>query len=385
MSNPRKNIKAAHQQLDADLAAGDPTAEALVGMLRGETDTVRDSLGLSPLLLTSELWIGFKFGTPTNGVLILGESTYGADPPLTKYIPSWCRGNQPDQTFTRIFNAFSGSHSSSATPSEREAFWATIAFANFVNQPVGPTRDYRPTTAHYRDAALALPAILQRLKPKPRGVLILGREQSEYSVPVLRDLGLPFVVCRHPGARGVPTTELKTAWNELKTAWNELKTAWNELQSNPHGMKITRQTQSHGDKAWQGWHILTVAEQGFSMLDCYRSHHKGISDEHIKDFVEGVNGTNKSGTLHPRAPISAVPRHFFRDLAATGDPAVLDEFKRHVRDFLEANVTSIHAKRVLVDFHVSPTPVPPHYLDAAEEVFREQPADSVIDEVVIFT
>jgi len=217
MSNPRENIKAVNRQLDDDLAAGDPKAKAFAGMLRGELNAARKSLDLPPLPPTSDIWNGSEFHAPTNGVLILGESTYGEDPPLTEYIPSWCSGSQPDSTFSRIFNAFSGSDSSSATPSEREVFWATIAFANFVHQPIGPTRDHRPTTAHYRDAALALPTILQRLKPQLRGVLILGREQSEYSVPVLRDLGIPFVVSRHPAARGVPTTELQTAWNELQS------------------------------------------------------------------------------------------------------------------------------------------------------------------------
>ena len=86
----------------------------------------------------------------------------------------------------------------------------------------------------------------------------------------------------------------------------------------------------------------------------------------------------------PRAPISAVPRRFFRELSSSHDPDVLNDFKRHIRDFLAANASTIHADRVLVDFHVSALPVPLQYLYAAEEVFRDQRPDATLEEVVIF-
>ena len=71
-------------------------------------------------------------------------------------------------------------------------------------------------------------------------------------------------------------------------------------------MKLTRQEQNSDSAMWRGWHILTVAEAGFSMLDIYGRHHNGISIEAIEQFAERVNQTNESGSLHPRAPIGHV-------------------------------------------------------------------------------
>ena len=149
-------------------------------------------------------------------------------------------------------------------------------------------------------------------------------------------------------------------------------------------MKIARQKQNPDDEDWRSWHILTVAEAGFSMLDIYGRHHQGLDIAVVQEFADRVNRTNESGSLHPRAPISAVPRRFFRDLDSNDDPSVLADFKCQVRDFLAANASTIRATRILVDFHVSPSPVPTKYLDATEDVFREE-SDGIIQEVVIFT
>jgi|GEM_PF-2022311 len=215
MDKIRRNIKNIHKQLEADLKAGDPRTKAFAHSLGGELNAARKSLGMSPLPQNDDIWIGSKFYDSGNGILVLGESTYGGDPPLYIYIPMWCRKEVIDRTFSRIFNSYSGKHTSSASISEREAFWAAIAFCNFVQKPLGPTREHRPTTAHYRSAAAALPAILKKLKPC--GVLVLGKGQSEFSEPVLRDAGIPFVVSQHPTARGIKTAELQAKWKELKS------------------------------------------------------------------------------------------------------------------------------------------------------------------------
>ena len=150
-------------------------------------------------------------------------------------------------------------------------------------------------------------------------------------------------------------------------------------------MKISRQKQPLHDKPWTGWHVLTVAEEGFSGLSFYAESCNGISKDAVVQFAERVNRTNESGSLHPQAPVSAVPNRFFRDLSTTSDPTVLDEFKRHIRDFLAANASSIRAAKLLIDFHVSADPVPGCYLDATEEVLRKQPPDSAPQEVMILT
>lgn len=222
MDKLHQNVKAVHRQIEADLAEGDPKAK---GLPRGELNAARKFLGMPPLPPAGDLWIGAEFSEPANGVLILGESTYGEDPPLSKYVPSWCRGELPksDRTFSRIFNAFSGAKSSSASNAEREAFWATIAFTNFVQQPVGPTNKHKASSKHFSDAVKSLSSYLRYISP--RGVLILGKGQAEFSAPAIRDMKIPYVVCPHPTGYGIKTATLKDKWNELQ---NKKMTKGNE-------------------------------------------------------------------------------------------------------------------------------------------------------------
>jgi hypothetical protein len=166
----------------------------------------------------ADLWIGSNFSDPANGVLILGESTYGEDPPLSEYVPSWCRGwlPKPDRTFSRIFNTFSGAKASSASNIARETFWATIAFTNFVQESVGSTNKAKATPEQYRNAAVYLPIVLRCINPRPRGVLILGKGQAEFSAPIILAASIPHVICPHPTGYGIKTTILQTAWNDLQ-------------------------------------------------------------------------------------------------------------------------------------------------------------------------
>ncbi len=150
-------------------------------------------------------------------------------------------------------------------------------------------------------------------------------------------------------------------------------------------MKITREQQDTTAGRWTGWHILTVAEAGFSMLDFYGRHQLELDIDVIRQFADSVNERDEPGSLHPRAQISALPRRFFREQANTFDPSVLSDFKRHVTEFLAANKSTIHAQRLLVDFHVSSDAVPSRYVDATEEVLRLHGQDGPIHEVVIFT
>lgn len=150
-------------------------------------------------------------------------------------------------------------------------------------------------------------------------------------------------------------------------------------------MKITRQQQDTATQKWMGWHILTVGEAGFSMLDIYGRLQRGLDIEVIRNFADRINEGDESGTLYPRAPISAVPCRFFRDQSDSIDPSVLNDFKRHITEFIEANRRTILASRILVDFHVSPAPVSPRYIEATEEVFRLTGENTPVTEVVIFT
>lgn len=150
-------------------------------------------------------------------------------------------------------------------------------------------------------------------------------------------------------------------------------------------MKITRQEQDTTVERWTGWHILTVGEAGFSMLDIYGRRQHGLDIDVIQSFADRINERDEPGSLHPKAPISAIPHRFFRDQAKSNDSSVLNEFKRHISEFIEANRKTIRASRILVDFHVSPASVPHRYIEATEEIFRLTGQDDLIEEVVIFT
>ena len=120
------------------------------------------------------------------------------------------------------------------------------------------------------------------------------------------------------------------------------------------------------------------------MLDIYCRHRNGLESEVIRQLADSVNERDEAGSLHPRAPVSALPRRFFRKQENSADPTVLNEFKHQVAEFLSANRITICAQRILVDFHVSPALVPRRYVDATEEVFRLHNQDEKIKEVVIF-
>lgn len=160
-----------------------------------------------------DIWIGSKYDASDKRILVLGESTYGSDPALADYIPMWIRREARDTTFARIFNAFSGLHTSSADDGSREEFWSKIAFYNFVTRSVGPTREHRPTDADYRLAEAPLEAVLRKILPS--GVVILGKGQAQYSEPVMRRLGIASVTAPHPTSYGLRTKILTDAWNQL--------------------------------------------------------------------------------------------------------------------------------------------------------------------------
>ena len=118
-----------------------------------------------------------------------------------------------------------------------------------------------------------------------------------------------------------------------------------------------------------GWHILTVAESGFSMLSGYASEY-GIEGLALREFEERINHDNQSGSLYPKAPISALPRKYFRELSDSSDPSVLEEFATHISEFLTANSKTIKSENLAIDFRVSPTPVPQQFIDVTLETLK---------------
>jgi hypothetical protein len=146
-------------------------------------------------------------------------------------------------------------------------------------------------------------------------------------------------------------------------------------------MNITYKSWGGNSEKSSEWHVLTVAEDGFSMLTIYSQHHN-LDNRTIRSFADRVNFQDMSGSLYPDAPISALPRRFFREQAENMDPNILNEFQQHVIEFLTVNESTINAQKILIDFHVSPAPVPERYTQATVELLHKL-NQSLIQEVII--
>ena len=121
-----------------------------------------------------------------------------------------------------------------------------------------------------------------------------------------------------------------------------------------------------------GYHVLTFAETGFAMLNVY-SEEFGIDRNTIERFSQEVNQKDESGSLHPKAPISAVPRHFIRDNNNSARLAV------QIKEFLKANENQIKANKLLIDLRAG---VAPFVLEACK-IALKIPHAICINKVVI--
>ena len=121
------------------------------------------------------------------------------------------------------------------------------------------------------------------------------------------------------------------------------------------------------------YHILTFAETGFAMLSIY-GELLGLDFDTINKFSDKVNNNDESGSLHPQASISAVPRRFIRDKE---DRNALSE---QIEYFLKANQETIKATKLLFDF--SAGGVASFVIDACRQALKS-PYTNNIDEVII--
>lgn len=120
------------------------------------------------------------------------------------------------------------------------------------------------------------------------------------------------------------------------------------------------------------YHILTFAETGFAVLS-YCAEEFGLGKELVERFSDQVNETNETGSLHPKAPISAVPRHLIRE---SNDS---DKLASYIREFLEVNHRRIKAKRLIIDFTGGLAP----FVTAACRNTLDIPAVEALEEVII--
>jgi hypothetical protein len=138
-------------------------------------------------------------------------------------------------------------------------------------------------------------------------------------------------------------------------------------------MRIITKSQTDIWPSRGDYHVLTYAEEGFAPLNIHAAS-LGIEKRQLVAFADSVNRRFETGSLHPRAPISAVPRALVRD----GQDA--HALRNHIAEFLRANVETIKASKIICDFR---TPSVPAFVVAAIEAAMESTDASVIQEVVI--
>lgn len=121
------------------------------------------------------------------------------------------------------------------------------------------------------------------------------------------------------------------------------------------------------------YHVLTYAENGFSPLDIHASR-LGLDPEKVRAFAEAVNAHSEVRSLHPYAPISAVPQCLVRE---SQDAAALTAC---IRSFFRTNRETLHAQRLVFDFR---TPFVPEFTVEALTLAIEYEGNCGLDEILI--
>ena len=138
-------------------------------------------------------------------------------------------------------------------------------------------------------------------------------------------------------------------------------------------MNIKRSTQNSIWPRRNEFHCLTYAEEGFAPLNIW-ARDSGIAKEELVAFADSVNRRDEPGSLYPRALISAVPRRLIRDQSDS------EALCLSIRHFFRANVTSIRASKIILDFR---TPKVAPYVERAIELSLRSHDINLIEELVV--
>lgn len=150
-------------------------------------------------------------------------------------------------------------------------------------------------------------------------------------------------------------------------------------------MKMSRKNMDSNFEQWRDWHVIVIARPlyGMSALDFYGRVMHGVDTETIEEFAKQVNENFETRTLYPKAPVSAIPERYLYFIEHTNLIDYLNDFWRNIKEFVEANRTMIHARKILVDLHRDSDPVPDFFLTAAERAFAEYLAEDEVEEIVL--
>ena len=113
--------------------------------------------------------------------------------------------------------------------------------------------------------------------------------------------------------------------------------------------EVTEVNETPEDTCSNDYHILTFAETGFAVLSSCAEQF-GLDWKVVEQFSDQINETDETGSLHPKARISAVPRHLIRE---NNDS---NKLAGYIRDFFDLNMRRIKAKKVIIDFRAGLAP-----------------------------
>ena len=151
-------------------------------------------------------WIGENYESSKPRILILGESHYSSNPDekpdFTQGIVAyWALGGKGNRFFTTIAKVVSEKPHEWMRPNDKEAFWQSVAFYNFIQEIVGKEARIRPTEQMWQNAQEPLKNVLTNLSPEI--VVVLGKALRGYTEPILSSYS-EIISCywTHPSAFG---------------------------------------------------------------------------------------------------------------------------------------------------------------------------------------
>lgn len=168
-----------------------------------------------------------------------------------------------------------------------------------------------------------------------------------------------------------------------KFPYADMAPEWGEPENFPLPEQLRNEREDHAMPSWvregcnecpDGGHVLTYAETGFAQLSIH-GERCGIDRETLKEFARAVNERGEPGSLHPLAPISAIPRSLIRDNAER------EEIQRKIAEFFAANREKIRASRICIFLqgHENPETVRAAIAGAVTE--EERNDDTPVEEV----
>jgi hypothetical protein len=174
-----------------------------------------------------------------------------------------------------------------------------------------------------------------------------------------------FVVARPPEVSTPPAQSFQVCEVSISTADT------GTIPTKP--VKVSRISEREFLDISGDFHVLTYAEDGFSPLTIHAKHF-GLDLEQSRTFANAVNDLNNVGSLHPQAPISAVPRELVRNRQDASSLAI------SICQFFLHNRESIKSRRLVFDFR---TPSVPVFVIEALNLAIESDVDNGLEEVLI--